>query len=119
MFGEVVTIVVNAETKYPDEVIKIIKDKMNNLTISEKEVKRRVKANIAALINDYDDIEYINSDIADQIVTFGDIATDIYDMYNKLNVKEANDIIKKLNLTNNSTVVLVPMEKSENKKTQE
>lgn len=119
MFGEVVTIVVNAETKYPDEVIKIIKDKMNNLTISEKEIKRRVKANIAALINDYDDIEYINSDIADQIVTFGDIATDMYDMYNKLNVKEANDIIKKLNLTNNSTVVLVPMEKSENKKTQE
>lgn len=113
VFGDVVTLVINAETKYPDEVIKIIKEKMDNLTISEKEIKRRVKANIAALINDYDDIEYVNSDIADQLVTYGDIADDIYDMYNKLSVKEANEIIKKLNLDNNSTVVLVPIQKEE------
>ena len=110
IFGDVVTIEINAETRFPDEVIPIIKEKMKSLTITEKEVKRRIKANIAALINDYDDIEYVNSDIADQLVVYGDVADNMYEVYNSLNVKIANDIIKKINLDNCSTVVLMPFE---------
>ena len=108
IFNDVVTIEINMETRYPKEVIPIIKEKMNNLTIKEDEIKRRVKANIAALINDYDDIEYVNSDIADQLVNYGEVVNNLYDVYNKLKLSEANDIIKKINLNNSSTVVLVP-----------
>ena len=108
IFNDVVTIDINIETKYPNEVIPIIKDKMENLSLNEDDLKRRIKCNIAALINDFDDIEYVNTDIADQIVTHGNICDNMYEVYNNLKLKEANDIISKMDLSNNSTVLLVP-----------
>lgn len=108
IYNDVVTIEINMETKYPNEVIPIVKDKMRHLTIKDDEIKRRIKANVAALINDYDDIEYVNSDIADQLVVYNEVADNMFDLYNKLKLSEANDIIKKINLDNCSVVMLVP-----------
>ena len=108
IFNDVVTIDINIETKYPNEVIPIIKDKMENLSLNEDDLKRRIRCNIAALINDFDDIEYVNTDIADKLVTHGDICDNMYEVYNNLKLKEANDIISKMDLSNNSTVLLVP-----------
>ncbi len=108
IFNDVVTIEINVETKYPSEVIPIIREKMENLTLNEDDLKRRIRCNIAALINDFDDIEYVNSDICDQLVTHGDICDNMYDVYNSLNIKEANDIINRLDLKNSSIVMLVP-----------
>lgn len=108
IYNDVVTIEINMETKYPNEVIPIVKDKMKHLTIKDDEIKRRIKANVAALINDYDDIEYVNSDIADQLVVYNEVADNMFDLYNKLKLSEANDIIKKINLDNCSVVMLVP-----------
>ena len=108
IYNDIVTIEINMETKYPNEVIPIIQDKMKHLVLKEDEIKRRIKANIAALINDYDDIEYVNSDIADQLVIYGEVSDNMFDLYNKLKLSEANDIIKKINLDNCSVVLLVP-----------
>ncbi len=108
IFKDVVTIEINVETKYPDEVIPIIKDKMNNLTLTQEELKRRIKCNTAALINDFDDIEYINTDIVDQLITYGKIFDDMYDKYNNLKFKKAKEIIDNINLDNSSTVLLIP-----------
>jgi predicted Zn-dependent peptidase len=108
IFNDVVTIEINVETKYPSEVIPIIKEKMNTLVLNEDDLKRRIKCNIASLINDFDDIEYVNSDIADSLVTHGDIADNMYEIYSNLSLREANDIITKLDLNNCSTVLLVP-----------
>lgn len=108
IFNDIVTIEINVETKYPDQVIPIIKEKMNNLELTEKDLKRRIRCNIAALINDYDDIEYVNTDIVDQLITYGKVFDDMYDRYNNLKLKEAKDIINKMNLDNSSTVLLVP-----------
>ena len=111
LFQDTVTIDITMETKYPNEVIPIIKNKMENLELSEADLKRRIRANIAALINDYDDIEYVNSDISDQLVMFGRVRDDYYDIYNSLNMEDANNILKSINLDSNSTVVLMPLQK--------
>lgn len=108
VFNDIVTIDINLETKYPSEVIPIIKEKMNNLVLNEDDLKIRIRCNIAALINDFDDIEYVNSDIVDQLITYGDVADNMYEIYNGLKLKEANDIISKMNLENSSIVLLVP-----------
>ena len=41
---------------------------MNNLEINEEQIKRRRRANIASLINDYDDIEYEEDDEDDKLI---------------------------------------------------
>ena len=108
IFNDIVVIDISCETKYPEKVIKIIKDKMNNLEITSEQVIRRRRANIAALINDFDDIEYINSEICDEIINDGKIKDNMYDIYNSLNIDGANSVLERINLDNNSTVVLVP-----------
>ena len=108
IFNDVVTIDINIETKYPSEVIPIVQEKMKNLVLNEDDLKRRIRCNIAALINDFDDIEYVNTDIADQLVTHGNIADNMYEIYSNLNISEANDIINNIDLSNSSTVLLIP-----------
>ena len=108
VFDDIVTLEINIETKYPNEVIPIIEEKMHNLTINEDDLNRRIRCNIAALINDYDDIEYVNSDIADQLISYNEVVDNMYDVYNNLKLEEVTDIISKINLDNYSVVVLVP-----------
>lgn len=108
IFKDLVTIEVVFESKNVDKVIKLVKDKLNNLSISEEEVRRRIRSNIAAIINDYDDIEYVNSDISDQLVTYGYVDDNMYDKYNNLNVDDANEVISKIDFSNSSIVMLVP-----------
>ena len=108
MFGNTVVLEINMETKYPNEVIPKIDEKMHNLTLNEDDLQRRIRCNIAALINDYDDIEYVNSDIADQLITYNKVADNMYEIYNNLKLEEALDIIKLINLNNSSTLVMVP-----------
>ena len=108
IFKDLVTIEVVFESKNVDKVIKLVKDKLKKLSITEEEVRRRIRSNIAAIINDYDDIEYVNSDISDQLVTYGSLDDNMYDKYNNLNVEEANDVISKIDFNNSSIVMLVP-----------
>ena len=108
IFKDLVTIEVVFESKNVDKVIKLVKDKLKKLSITEEEVRRRIRSNIAAIINDYDDIEYVNSDISDQLVTYGSLDDNMYDKYNNLNVEEANEVISKIDFNNSSIVMLVP-----------
>ena len=88
--------------------MELVKEKINNLSITKEEIRRRCKANVAALINDFDDIEYVNTDIADQIITHGDVCDNMYELYSNLTLNEANKIISSIDLNNSSTVLLVP-----------
>lgn len=108
LFNDVITININAETKYPEKVIEILKNKMNNLEINEEQIKRRRRANIASLINDFDDIEYVNGELCDELIDDGKIITDLYDMYNSLNAIDAKKVLNMIDLSNSSTVLLVP-----------
>ena len=108
IYEDQVTLTINAETNDPDKVIKIIEDKMKNLELSEEELKRKVKASIAILINDFDDIEYVNSDIVDRVIVDGDYIDNVYDLYKSLNIKEAKEILNKIDLSNYCKVLLVP-----------
>ncbi len=108
IFKDVVTIEINIETKYPKDVISIVKEKMEKLSLTQDDLKRRIRCNIASLINDFDDIEYVNTDIAEQLITYGKVYDNMYDKYMGLKLKEALEIIKNIDLSNSSTVLLVP-----------
>ena len=104
--NNILIISIIAETKYPTEVIDKIRNQMENLSFNNEDLTRRKRCNIAALINDYDDIEYVNSEIQDSIITYGEIKTDMYDVYNNCKVDIANRVIKGINIENESIYIL-------------
>ena len=107
-FNNIITFEISIETKYPDEVIPIIKNKMENLELNEEELKRRIKVNIAGLINSYDDIEYVNTEILEQVIKYGNVYDNYFGMINNLNIKDAKDILRKIITDNYCVVKLIP-----------
>ena len=97
---------ITIETKYPDKIIDIIRKKMKELTISEEDLIRKKRVGISFLINSYDDIEHVNTDIADQLIRFNKVYDNIYDMYNNMNIVKMNDIIKRIDLSNESILIM-------------
>lgn len=108
IFEDEVVLEIDMETRYPKEVIPIVMDKMKNMEIDLDDLKRRSRCNIASYINDFDDIEYVNSEIMDQINNYGYIIDNMYERYQNLNIEEAKMVLKSINLNNHSTVLLVP-----------
>jgi len=103
-----IVIEILAETRYPNELIDVIKENMNKLSITDERMERRKKCNIASIISGFDSIEFINSHIESDIIHYNKINNNIYDIVKKLNIEEANKIIKKIDITNCSIVVMMP-----------
>jgi len=109
--NDLLTISITFESKTPDKVIPIIKDKLNNLSIDKDELRRKAKAKIANLINNYDDIEYVNTDIMDQLIYHHKIIDNYYEIYDTLDIEELNNYIKLLDFSKPSIVELIPYKK--------
>lgn len=95
-----------ATTDYPDYLLKRIKEKLNNLTIKEEELSRKIKSSISNLILCFDEIEAVNSDIQDDMINEGKYIFDVYEYYRNLNINIANEVLKKINLNNTSITIL-------------
>ena len=106
-------ITVNALTKYPDETLKRIKEKLKNLELSKEEFERTKRAGIAELIFLYEDPENVNGNIQDDIIYNVDhkIINDVKTIYENLKYEEALDILKKIKDDNMSVVIMKPNKK--------
>lgn len=108
--NNVVIISIVAETKYSTEIIDKVRNHMQELEVTEDDLIRRVRCNIASLIYDYDDIEYINSEIQDSLITYDTLKTNMYDVYNDCKLETVNKIIKCIDLENEAIFLLKPKE---------
>lgn len=100
----------SAETKYPNEVIKEIKNAYNNLSITNERLRRRKKVNIADMIFGMDSVEYVNSMIQTNIFNYNKVIDNIYEVIESLNIEEANEVIKEINNYNLATLIFRPKE---------
>ena len=101
----------NVESKYPDEVIPILKEKLNNLEVSEESLNRRIKANIATLVLNYDSIDSVNEDIQDDLIIYGKIINDMKDRYANISIEDMETLLKGISTKEMSTLVMLPKEK--------
>ena len=85
---------ITLESKYLDEAIKRIINKLNDLQIDEEELKRKINSSIATLILNYEDVESVNNMIQNYIIYYDEIITNIKDIYEGITLKEVEDIIK-------------------------
>lgn len=106
---------ISFESKYPNEVVKMVKEAMKNLSLNKHRLERRIKCNIAKMIYGFDEIEYINMFIQDNIISYGKIIDDYYEIIKSLKLDEAKEIMKYLKGDNWAVVVLNEEEKDTKK----
>ena len=105
---DVIVLEVIAESKYPNELIDVIKNTFDNLNLTEERLERRKKCNIASIISGLDNIEFVNTHIEDDIINYNKVINNIYDIVKKLDIEDANKIIKHFDTSNLAIVVMLP-----------
>lgn len=97
-----------AETPYPQRYISIMKEKLKDITITKEELDRKKRVAISNYILSFDDIEETSYNIQSDLINYGKVNYDIYDIYNNLDYSKALDVAKKINDKNMAIVVLTP-----------
>ena len=108
-------ITVNVETKYPKEVIKIIKDQFKKLEMTEENLRRKIHSSIATLVLKYDDIMSVNNNMQAEYLAFKTIIDNEREHLENINLTTINKVIKKLDSKNMAVTVLNPTTKEEKK----
>ena len=83
---------------------------MNNIEISETTFERIKKANIASLILEYEDVEFVNNVIQSEILFYGDVIPNLKEIYENINFEDLQKFINCLDFKNKSILILNPLE---------
>lgn len=97
-----------AKTKYPEEVIPLIKQKIYHLEILEKDIERKKKSEIANLVLGYEDPESVNDYISYSIAKFGHIWDNEKETVENLTIEKITDIISKISMKEMAILVAKP-----------
>ena len=97
-----------AETESPNELLKEVKSELENKDVNEEDFNRMKKVWIANLVRKSDDPESMVYDAFDDILYNNEIIPDKIDKIRALDFKELKNIIKKIDFSNISTVVMTP-----------
>ncbi|MBQ9834656.1 MAG: insulinase family protein [Bacilli bacterium] len=99
------------ESKMPEAVIGKIKEQLDNLNVTEKDLTRSLNSSIANLVLKYDDIELVSNDIQSDLIMYGTIHDNIKEMYKKITLSDINKVIKCLDISNVSITKVLPFMK--------
>lgn len=114
IYEDYLVITISATTNYKEEVIKRLKDKIDTLEISEKDIIRKKNATLATLILDYDDIETVSMKIQDDIINEGKIITDLKERISNIDKDILNSVLKYITNDNVSVNVFLPNKNQDN-----
>lgn len=108
-FDDIYTLSVEAESEYADLFKEEVDKTLNNISITKEDFERVKKIWISVLIRGLDNKENLAYSVSDDLVMDNEIL-DQYELINKLNYEELLGIIKKLDFSNKSFVLMVPKE---------
>ena len=114
IYEDYLVITISATTNYKEEVIKRLKEKIDMLEISEKDIIRKKNATLATLILDYDDIETVSMKIQDDIINEGKIITDLKERISNIDKDILNNVLKNITNDNVSVNVFMPNKNQDN-----
>ena len=114
IYEDYLVITISATTNYKEEVIKRLKDKIDMLEISEKDIIRKKNATLATLILDYDDIETVSMKIQDDIINEGKIVTNLKERISNIDKDILNSVLKYITNDNVSVNVFLPNKSQDN-----
>lgn len=108
IYDDYALLAITAESEYIEELIKKIDTKIKHLSIIEKDILRKKKAMIAALILAFDDIESVALSIEDEIIQYGEIQTNTKELLENITIDMVKDVFNKLDLSQKSILVIKP-----------
>ena len=98
----------NITSDNPDEVFKLIDEKLKKLELTKDDINRAKKNYKTTSIMRYDNIYSVSSYIIASIIDNGVLDDSRYDILNKLTIKKINDIYKCVDINNKMTAILKP-----------
>lgn len=106
MRNDYILISFSFETEYIKEVKDLIKNELNNISITKEELNRFIRVNISNFILHFNNIIDVCEDIQDDVLNNGRIVNDILNIYKNLDIKSINDIASKIDLTNECIFII-------------
>lgn len=110
VYDDTFVVTINVTSNFKEEIIKKVKEKLENLSISELDFKRKKNATIATLILDYEDLENVSYRIQDDVLNNGGIVTNLKEILEDETIDDLKDIIDLLDTDNLSISVFLPKE---------
>lgn len=110
VYDDTFVVTINATSNFKEEIIKRVKEKLENLSISEIDFKRKKNATIATLILDYEDLENVSYRIQDDVLNNGGIVTNLKEILEGETIDDLKNIIDLLDFDNISINVFLPKE---------
>ncbi len=111
-FFNYLTLDITAESDKADILVEEIKKTYDNFKITKDDLERLKKVWIASEIRMIDSVEMTVDNIYSDLIMYNHVYTNRTEMIKSLNIKELNKIIKKLDLSNQSLVMILPKEKN-------
>ena len=99
------------ETNNYEELEKNIEKQLKNINIKEEDLERKKKVLISNEIFSFENIEVVNDMIVDNIIFDNKIENNMISMIKSINKKELDSIIKNIDLSNKTIVVIKNKEK--------
>lgn len=110
IYDDYLIIVIAYETKYPDDVTKLVTEKLKDMSLDEDTFNRKMKAAIAKYIVSFDDIDTVNSNLQDEFINYGDILLDMYTKYSELTIDDIKDVLNIIDFKNSTVFTVLPKE---------
>ena len=110
VYDDTFVVTINVTSNFKEEIIKKVKEKLENLSISELDFKRKKNATIATLILDYEDLENVSYRIQDDVLNNGGIVTNLKEILEDETIDDLKSIIDLLDFDNISINVFLPKE---------
>lgn len=108
IIGSYVLLFLNVETKYPDEVLPILKQALKNMKMTEKAFKRKLHSSLANMVLTYDDITEVNMAFQEQIMNYGEILENQRDLFESITLQDVKEVIRSISCKEMAVVVLKP-----------
>ena len=96
----------NTKSNKPEELIKNIKTKLNNLNITENFFNRQKKNYISSIIYAFENHASVSDLIEGYIISYNKTIENIYEDTLNLNYKELNDTFDVLNIKNITSLII-------------
>ena len=104
---------ITAESDKADILVEKIKNTFKNIKIKKEELERIKKVWIASEIRMIDNVEITVDNIYSDLIQYDKVYENRIEEIKKLNIKDLNKVIKELDVSNQSLVMILPLESKE------
>ena len=106
--GNYLIITFKANSNKPNELIERIKKELQDISVTDEEIDRTKKVWISSNVAISDNINVMIDNVLDDIMNYGKVLYNKIDIYRSLNKKDYMKILKDIDFTNSSIVIINP-----------